>query len=278
MKRNTTLWLVALVVTIVAAYYQRVTGPTYAMTGKIQLDGRDIQYRLLRSHGGESNAPVVIQTSDSTILGFVEWKRIRTEDRWTKSTMRFHDGTLESELPHQPPAGKLEYRVTLVRGNEAAIIPAEEPLVIRFKGDVPAAILIAHILAMFGSMLLAARAGLEYFSETSNLKTLTLWTIILLFTGGFILGPFVQKYAFGAWWTGWPFGGDLTDNKTAVALVVWLVAAIALTKSKSPKTWALVAAIVMFVVYLVPHSLLGSELDYKTLDQQNAKVDSTIKH
>jgi hypothetical protein len=277
MKRNTVLWLIALVVTVLVAYYQRVTGPTHTMSGKTQLAGREIHYRLLRSHGGESNASIIIQTSDSTIGGFVEWKRLNTDDPWTKVRMEFREGTLISELPHQPPAGKLQYRVTLACGNEAVIIPADEPVVIRFKGDVPLGILLAHILAMFGSMLLAARAGLEYFGEGSKLKQLTTWTIIFLIVGGFILGPVVQKFAFGAWWTGWPFGSDLTDNKTAVALLAWIGVAFSIRNSKNPKTWALVAAIVMFVVYLIPHSLLGSEIDYKTLDQQNVRIDTIRK-
>ena len=34
--------------------------------------------------------------------------------------------------------------------------------------------------------------------------------------GGMILGPIVQKYAFGAYWTGIPFGHDLTDAKNLV--------------------------------------------------------------
>ncbi len=276
MKRSVVLWIAALVVTVFTVYYQRVTGPTYAISGRTQLNGKNIEYKLLRSHGGDTNAPVVIQTSDSSIEGFVEWKRYRTGDHWTKSKMEYREGNLVAELPHQPPAGKLQYRLTLARGNEAVIIPADEPVVIRFKGDVPIAILIAHIVAMFGSMLLAARAGLEYFSLESNLKRLTAWTIAFLVAGGFVLGPFVQKYAFGQWWTGWPFGYDLTDNKTAIAILVWIGAAFALWKSKRPKTWALIAAIVTFAVYLIPHSVLGSEIDYSATQEQVGAPDTTV--
>ena len=275
MIRSRTLWVTAFIVTVAVAYYQRVTGPTYSLTGTTRLSGIEIQYKLLRSHGGETNAPVVVQIADSTILGFLEWKHFKSEDPWSKVKMKYVDGALSSELPHQPPAGKLQYRLTLARGNEAAVIPANEPAVIRFKGDVPFIILIPHILAMFGSMFLAARAGLEYFNQQSNLRKLTNWTMVFLFIGGFILGPLVQKYAFGAWWTGWPYGYDLTDNKTAIALLAWICAAFALKKSKQPKVWALGAAIVMFVVYLIPHSLLGSEIDYHTVDRKGVVIDST---
>ncbi len=274
MNRNLILWLVAFVVTVAVAYVQRVTGPTYALSGRTQLGGKAIEYKLPRSHGGESNAPIVIQCSDSSVEGFVEWKRLNADDRWTKVEMKHRNGAIATDLPHQPPAGKLLYRITLTLGNEAAIVPAGDPVVIRFKGDVPSAILIAHVLAMFGSMLFAARAGLEYFNTGSSLKKLTWWTIAFLLVGGFILGPFVQKYAFGAWWTGWPFGMDLTDNKTVAALIAWIGAAFAVWKSKKPATWVLVAAIVMFLVYMIPHSLLGSELDYRSAGQGQRSVDA----
>jgi len=39
------------------------------------------------------------------------------------------------------------------------------------------------------------------------------------------LGPLVQLNAFGDLWTGWPFGGDWTDNKTLFAFIFWVIAA-----------------------------------------------------
>lgn len=186
------------------------------------------------------------------------------------------EGILSTELPNQPPAGKLLYRVALFRGDEVAIIPGDEPLVIRFKGEVPLMILIPHIIAMFASMLLAARAGLEFFGRESHLERLVYWTIGFLIVGGFIFGPIVQQYAFGALWTGWPFGTDLTDNKTAIALLAWIVVGFALNKSKKPRAWALLASIITFAVFLIPHSLLGSEYEYKTQGEQKTKVDTML--
>jgi hypothetical protein len=75
--------------------------------------------------------------------------------------MSFSNGILTAELPNQPPAGKLQYRLALSEVDEVAVFPGNEPVAIRFKGDVPLSILMPHILAMFASMLLAARAGLE---------------------------------------------------------------------------------------------------------------------
>ncbi|MEI6614889.1 MAG: hypothetical protein WCL37_08320, partial [Chrysiogenales bacterium] len=81
------------------------------------------------------------------------------------------------------------------------------------------------------------------------------------FAGGLILGPLVQKYAFGAFWTGFPLGHDLTDSKTLLAVMVWLGAFFLRKKSR---WWTLLATVLMIVIYLIPHSLLGSELNYQT--------------
>jgi hypothetical protein len=75
-----------------------------------------------------------------------------------------------------------------------------------------------------------------------------------------ILGCIVQKYAFGAYWTGVPFGFDLTDNKTLIAFLGWAAATMAVEKNRHPKFWTVTAAILMLAVYAIPHSLFGSEL------------------
>ena len=179
---------------------------------------------------------------------------------------------LSAELPKQPPAGKLEYYVQLHKNDDMITLPNEKSVVIRFKGDVPLWILIPHVMLMFASMLVATRAAFEYFNQNPRLKKYTLWTIGILFVGGFIFGPIMQYYAFGEFWTGVPFGYDLTDNKTLIAMLGWLIAYFMIKKSQHPKRWVVFAAILMFVVYLIPHSVLGSEHDYsKPLTEQTSK-------
>ena len=74
--------------------------------------------------------------------------------------------------------------------------------------------------------------------------------------GGFILGPITQKAAFGAYWTGVPFGWDLTDNKTLVMWIGWAAAAIAAgRRGRSSRWFVVVATLLMLAVYLVPHSV-----------------------
>ena len=84
----------------------------------------------------------------------------------------------------------------------------------------------------------------------------------------------MQKYAFDAWWTGWPFGGDWTDNKTLAALIAWLVAWwICRYRPQLQRLAVLMATVVMVVVYLIPHSIHGSELDWEEVDRQSSTAN-----
>jgi hypothetical protein len=170
---------------------------------------------------------------------------------------------LFADLPQQPPAGKLQYYIEITDSKGSSKISEETPVVIRYKGEVPGFVLLPHILLMFLAMLYSTSAGLMALLKMPSYKRAGMITLILLFLGGMILGPVVQKYAFGDFWTGIPFGWDLTDNKTLIAFIFWLLA-VAVNYRKDKPIATAVAALVLLMVYSIPHSLFGSELDYDT--------------
>jgi len=274
MKKSILLWLIAFILTVLTAVYQRMTGPTYPISGEAVIGSEVIKYKLDRTHGGEGDHPIEVIIKDEDISGQLVWKRYKTNDEWTSNAMVRIDEKLIAYLPPQPPAGKLIYHIILQKNENAVTLPASGEVIIRFKADVPIYFLIPHIIFIFGAMLLSARTGLEYFNEGKNFKPLTILTFTFVIIGGFIFGPIVQKYAFGEFWTGFPFGHDLTDNKILIGFFGWLIALIALFKFKNPKRWIVFASILMFIIFLIPHSLLGSELDYNELD---SKTNSEIK-
>jgi hypothetical protein len=275
--RSTTiaLWIVAFVLTVILAIFQRMTGPSYPKRGETMTPaGNEIRYRLPRSHGGEGGLTVGISVPEKIRHGSLEWRRYPTAETWSSVTMsRAEAGELSATVPHQPPAGKVEYRLILDTGNEELLIPADEPVVARFRADVPAWVLIPHILAMFGSMLVSTRALLEVLRPSSPepWRTVVLAMVLLAF-GGLFLGPVVQKFAFGAYWTGWPNGADLTDNKTLIAVIAWLPATILALRRR--KLWAAVVVgwIVMMGIFLIPHSLRGSEMDWSEGEVKTGSV------
>lgn len=275
--KKVALWILAFMITLSTAVYQRRTGPTYPINGKTTVANTQISYELLRTHETGKDCPVQIEVQNPEISGVVLYKRHKTSDPWSSIPMERQEDSLVAAIPHQPPAGKLQYKVVLSHQEDETSITGEKPVIIRFKGAVPLWALIPHVIVMFLAMLFSARAGIEALRPKSNPRKLALWTTGILFVGGFILGPLVQKFAFGALWTGFPFGYDLTDNKTLIAFIGWVIALIASRKGKPARGWVLAAAILLLIIFLIPHSLLGSELDYSDTNLPQA-VSMTSTH
>jgi hypothetical protein len=266
MSRTAWLWIIALLVTLLSARWQRATGPTHPLPGRTTIGGAILRTSLERTHKGPGDQRVEIGPVPGGVTGVAEWRPWGSTAPWTQVPMRLEGGRLVADLPHQPPAGKLWYRVRLACGAETVLIPPRSPAAIRFTGAVPLAVLLPHILFMFAAMLLSTRAGLEAFRSRARLGGLTGWTLGTLLAGGIVLGCFVTHYAFGPWWTGFPAGNDLTDNKTLIALVTWIVAAIAVARARGAKACVLVASLVTLTIFAIPHSWTGSEPTYARLD------------
>lgn len=262
-----------------------MTGPTYPKKVKVELDGKEYHFKLLRSNEIGTPCDINLKIDDKQVGAKLFYKRYKTEDPWHVVNMQRKSirkkalfGTvdeievLSAMLPEQPSAGKLKYHIELVKGDRKVIVAGNDPVVIRFKGFVPRYILIPHILFMIISLFTATRAGIEaIFKGDKTLKFVKI-TLIFFGIGGLIFGPIVQKYAFGDFWTGWPFGGDWTDNKTIIAWLFWLVAFFVLKKNPKNRLWPVIALLVLFAMYLIPHSMGGSELDSKT-----GKIETGIR-
>ena len=290
-KKSTTIlfWVLAIIITLSSAIYQRKTGPTYPITGEVNIGNEIISYSLLRSHNTGKDAELVFESvnNEGEILdvsqefkGKLTYKRYLSHDDWKSTEMVSkkddNDGKLKifAYIPHQPAAGKVMYKVELSNiksrmvDSENYISLTDDPIIIRYKGAVPPYILIPHIFFMFFAMMFSTRTGIEGISRRSfNLSFLTGTTMTLLFLGGLFLGPIVQKYAFDAYWTGFPWGTDLTDNKTIIGFLFWVLAFWKVRKDKINNTnyawkWVLLAAIILMAVYLIPHSAFGSEIDH----------------
>jgi hypothetical protein len=266
MNRSVWLWIIAILITLASGRWQRMTGPTHELSGTVSLGGSAIHYVLDRTHSGPGDHRIALATLPADVTGVTEWKDYRSNDAWTAVEMRREGDTLMAALPHRPPAGKLWYRVRLARGAETILLPAERPAAIRFREDVPPWVLVPHIFIIMLAMLLSTRAGLEVFNPRPKFKGLVWGTLATLVIGGMAIGVFVTHYAFGPWWTGFPVGNDITDNKTLIALLGWVAAALALGRSKLEKTWVVLAALVTLAVFAIPHSWTASEPLYGALD------------
>ncbi|MFH0893989.1 MAG: hypothetical protein V2A54_06095 [Bacteroidota bacterium] len=260
--RSTIFWILAFLLTAASAIYQRMTGPTYPVNAQVKIENAEVKAKLLTSSDNDLDPELIVKSSDPSMKAKIRYKRFKSNDEWTERNMKqMGGGELSFYLPKQPAAGKLMYQITLIKGEKEALL-TEEPVVIRFKGPVPSWVLIPHIIFMFLAMFLSMRTGIQALANGQSLLAYTKWVMIFLLLGGLILGPVIQKYAFGAYWTGWPLGHDLTDNKTIVAFLFWVIAYFRLRKNPNGRWWPLIAAFVTLAIYLIPHSVLGSEIDY----------------
>ena len=250
-------WLLAIVITLVLSIYQRMTGPTNPKRVTIELNGDSYRQRLPRS-GVQSDEIVILKGVPSNVSAQIHYRHYPTADDYTTVDFSWDEGQWQAILPVQPVAGKLQYYIT-VEGKDYC---ADEPLIIRFRNDVPAAILVPHILFMFAAMLFAVYTLLLVITRKEYYRWLRI-TVLALFIGGFVMGPLVQHVAFGPWWTGFPFGTDLTDNKTLISFLVFLVA-LATLRWKYNKWVVVFAVLLMILIFTIPHSSYGSEYDYTT--------------
>jgi len=282
--RSFVLWTVAVIFMAGASVYQRTTGPTYPKRGDFTVAGESYDYRLVRSQETTAKARVALPGPAAGAEGSLIYRRYPTEDEFTVVPLVEETGEDGPEmvafLPLQPAAGKIEYRLELVADGDRIAIPSEsdaETIILRYKDPVPDALLISHVVAMFFTVLVGMRAGLGAVFAPASARLMSWITLTGMTVGGLVFGPFVQKYAFGAYWTGFPWGYDLTDNKLLVMWLVWLIGCLlvgmprrsgTVPRGLSPagRTAVLFAAATMMAVYLIPHSMRGSELKYAEVD------------
>ena len=257
------IWILGVIITLTAAIYQRKTGPTYPKEIEVTINNEQIEFELLRSHGGNEDATIILPIEDENISGQIHYRRFPTGDPWKIKKFTRKGDSLIASLPHQPPAGKIEYYITLFSNGNSYQISEQYPTRIRFKGAVPDWVLIPHVLIMFLAMLFSNVSGLFAAWNYPKQRMYGIITLILLAVGGMTLGPIMQHYAFGEAWTGIPVGWDLTDNKTLIAFVAWIIAVIANYKKQRPY-FTVAAAIILLIIYSIPHSLMGSEFNYET--------------
>jgi len=186
----------------------------------------------------------------------------------------------QAEIPHQKKGTVVSYfiEVTTITGDkitlpERALEEDEKDYYsLVFKGRVPSALKGIHIGLMFGGLvLILISGGLAYrFIKRGGDITGCLYTAftgaILFFLGGFPIGIINEKITYGTFWKGWPFGRDVTDTKTEVLLLYWILALLpmknAIFKKLEAKNWisdktfaylVIIGAILTIIFYLIPH-------------------------
>jgi hypothetical protein len=136
---------------------------------------------------------------------------------------------------------------------------------VRFEGKPTFLLLLLHIVLMLASLIILIHALYYaiFFLQTgeSGEKALrsSIVGIVTFFITGFPIGWIIEKQVLGNYWEGIPFGWDITDNKTLLIFLIWLII-IMLKKTdkislRAFARWVIINTIITFALFLVPHSI-----------------------
>lgn len=274
------LWILSVVLTLGSVLFQERTGPTYPLKGEFATASGTVRFHFSRSETiGNTLNIMVFDPVPENFRGHVKFRRFKSNDEW-----RIADFSAVSEafsftrhgrsetakgkgvrLPSlQERAGKYEYFVCLGDARaEPLSVTGDKAILARYKAAVPGWAIAIHVLLIFAALILAVRTVLEAMID-GQYKGFLWATVIVLLLGGFGFGPLVQRYAFGVWWSGIPYGHDWTDNKVLVELVFWVAALFLNRGEKRNRGAVFLAGLVTLFVYFIPHSIFGSEFDYRS--------------
>jgi len=256
----------AVIITLAAVVFQRMSGPTHPLKAQFTLDGNIYNLSLPRSLDTDSEGMKLrIKGLPQDVQLCCIYEPLFSESpAWdTLNARRNESGAFIISFPPHHAAEKINYFITIASSSESVFV-TEHPVTLRFKDSVPAWLLIPHILLMFAAMFFSNLAGILAFIKQSSFYRYAKWALWCLLGGGLVLGCLVQKMSFGQFWAGWPLGHDLTDNKTLVIVLLWAAAVWVNRKLKKRYIWAVLAAVIMLAVYSIPHSTMGSVYNPKT--------------
>jgi hypothetical protein len=163
-----------------------------------------------------------------------------------------------------------EVMVTLPGKNQGEI----EPIKLKFEGEVPSYIIISHVLCIFGAIFCSVLALFSVVDMRKGKITLRqslkfpIWTLALLFLGFVPFGIAMNYFAFGVIWEAFPFGRDVTDNKSQIMMLFWLITLILVKgtlfgkgesknfiSKRSYSSLVIISFIANMIILAIPHSL-----------------------
>jgi hypothetical protein len=149
-----------------------------------------------------------------------------------------------------------------------------KPIRLKFEGEVPAYIVIPHVLAIFSAIFFAVLTLMSAIDVKKGRGTLNKSvklcgvTVLLLLIGFLPLGWAMNHFAFGVLWEAFPFGRDVTDNKSQIMLLFWLVTLFMvkgtlwgkgerknLVSDRGYSTLVVVSFVATVIILAIPHSL-----------------------
>ena len=85
--KKTAFWIIAVIITISTAVYQRMTGPTYPREFSFNDEGTEYKFSLPRSQNGYKDAVISLEIEDLSVSGELMYRKYKSGDSF--DTIRY---------------------------------------------------------------------------------------------------------------------------------------------------------------------------------------------
>jgi len=207
----------------------------------------------------------------------IRWVIPPSNEIQARGMWEIRKGLYEARLPEYEKGTEIRYWITAsnVAGTRVRI-PADPKKLctLKYKGEASSVVVGAHIAFMFGAfffMVMSFLAAIDILRDREDKKNAVRaarWVLVTSFIGGWPLGLILNYQTFGPIWEGFPFGYDITDNKTQVIFVFWLASMLLVRGSffgrgeekdrLGRKAFALsivACFVVSLALFILPHSI-----------------------
>jgi hypothetical protein len=265
-------YFIAFLLTVILLFFARLMSTRHEKTIPAQIDNITLTHRTVTENFGDGPV-LIVKTPSTDNLTAVVFYSEKSGGHDKSVAMSVTPEGFSAKLESLPKGQKWFYQIQVSKnGTPVAQFPKDDDQFIKFKGHIAAPIIVGHILFMFATIffgLMAVFTSIDLARGKGRMQRSVLFvllTLISAFIGGIPLGIAVSAQTFGgSGWGGWPIGHDITDTKTEVLLLFWLITSLlslnGLANKKmviSSKTYAFlvtISFIVTFITFLIPHSI-----------------------
>ncbi len=257
MLKKISFLVVAAGLTIVAVFIQQFSSSDRPYKTSIDINNQSYNVKLPVVHEGNRECLIEINIGDTSIHGQVFYKRYKFNEDWKINQLVSMNENMVSILPQQNPNVKIAYYVKLESKGMHYYIAKDNPIIIRFQGEIPKYIQFPQVAIMFLALIFACFSGiLALFNVDSYIKYSKI-TFYLFTISAFILSLIVHIISFRHIILNLSIYNDLTFYKNLVIFLLWF-GVYQLNKKHSIRILVFIVAIITLMLYCLPQHLLIS--------------------
>jgi hypothetical protein len=244
----------------------------------VEAEGMKLRHRTVTEQVGPGQPTLIVRVEPAQRLGIVvRWITPHSAEVKARSLVLVTPDTYAVHLPDLGKGARMRYWIAATNVEQTKARIPEDPdklVLLKYKERASQPVVVAHVAFMFGAFFCMVMSlfgairilrGLE--GKRSTIRAAR-WVLVFSFIGACPLGLLLNYQTFGVLWEGYPFGRDITDNKTQVMFVLWLVCLLLVRGSfvgggeekdrlgARAFAWAIVASFILsLALFILPHSI-----------------------